>query len=98
MGLLEHIVGMFPPVVGSLRRIVASFFLVAAPGWLQADNVTLSPMADTSLSQASQNNNFGAEMFFVSGSTDDALANRALLKFDIANFIPSNAAIQSVTP
>lgn len=74
------------------------FLVVAAAGSLPAATITLAPMADTTLSQTIPDNNFGAELFVSSGSTDaDALANRALLRFDIASFIPSNATIQNVT-
>ena len=94
---MEHIVSMFPPVVLLRHSVLALLLLAAGARGLPGATITLSPVADTTLSQASPANNFGGETVLSSGSTDDALANRALLKFDIANFMPSNATIQKVT-
>src|SRR3982074_285786 len=86
---------MSPPKVRVLLGLIP--VLILAADEMKAATVVLPPSADTSLSQTSPNNNFGGEPFFTSGSTVDLVLNRALLKFDIASYIPSNATIQSVS-
>ena len=65
-------------------------------GWLHAQSVTLSPIADTTLFQTDPNNNLGAEPTLVSGTTAAGMANRAILKFDVAGNIPARAIITNV--
>ncbi len=83
-----------------LERALSLLLLLSVVGMacsLNAAIITLTPAADTTLFQNTPNNNLGAEPTFVSGTTTSALTNRALLKFDIAGNIPSNATIQNVT-
>src|SRR5579872_792398 len=85
-----------------LRGISAVFGLI---GWLagvvavcqaRGDSVTLQPSADTSLFETAPNNNLGGSLSLVAGSNASGFRSRALLRFDLAGNIPSNAVIQSV--
>ena len=71
--------------------------LVGTSGTLNADTVTLNPVADTTLFEAIPTNNLGEEPTFISGTTASQHTNRALIRFDIAGSIPANATIQSVS-
>src|SRR5438105_954404 len=93
---LRHIYVMSPPPVRTLVRLMLFVWMVQTVTWLEAATVALSPVADTTLSQTSPDNNFGREAFLSSGVTVDALINRALLKFDVAANVPSNATIERV--
>lgn len=64
---------------------------------LFAETVSLTPSADTSLLEAFPGNNFGGQLFFNSGTTQNYTKNRGLLKFNIAEHIPANAKIKSGT-
>src|SRR4051812_33231101 len=88
---------MIPPSVRGLAGLILLSAITLTPLMLQAASVAMSAVADTFLSQTSPDNNFGGELFLSSGLTDDALVNRALLKFDVAANVPSNATIQKVT-
>jgi hypothetical protein len=68
-----------------------------ALGWaLHAERIVLLPVADTTLSEAAPDYNFGAVTNLTSGTTSAGHRNRALVKFDIAGHIPWNAVVQSV--
>src|SRR5947209_11443572 len=88
---------MLPPRIQRRFTLILFLLLAGALEDLEAAIITLSPLADTTLSQLNPNNNFGGETSFSSGFTDDALTNRALLKFDVASKVPSNAIIEQVT-
>jgi hypothetical protein len=70
-------------------------FLAAASG-VRATSVTLAPVADTTLFETFPDDNLGGLTNFISGTTATGSTNRALIKFDIAGAIPSNAIIQQV--
>ena len=57
------------------------------------DTVFLTPSADTALLQAFPSNNFGAQAYFNSGTTQTYLTNRGLMKFDLAAALPAGAKI-----
>jgi hypothetical protein len=57
--------------------------------------VTLSPDADTMISERYPANNFGAMSGFNSGTTQNSNYNRGLLRFDLATALPAGAKIQS---
>src|SRR5260221_1343463 len=78
-------------------RLILFLGIACGGGSLRAATVTLTPVADTTLFQHNPENNLGAEPTLASGATAGALINRALLKFDIAGSIPSNATIRNVT-
>ncbi len=61
-----------------------------------AGSVTLYPNADTSLFANFPDNDLGASSSLVSGVNGSGFSSRALVRFDVANQIPSNAVIQSV--
>ena len=69
--------------------ILLSFELSA----LSFETVFLTPVADTALLQSFPSNNFGAQTFFNSGTTQTYLTNRALMKFDLAAALPTGAKI-----
>jgi hypothetical protein len=60
-------------------------------------SVTLSPVADTTLSERYPNNNFGAMTHFNSGTTQNSNYNRGLLRFDVAAALPADAKIISAS-
>ena len=70
--------------------------LFPGPG-LRADRAVLVPVADTTLDETWPENNLGAVTNFVSGTSVDGLFSRALIKFDVAASLPSNALIQNAT-
>jgi len=80
-----------------VRFCLIAMIIAGAVSRLDAATMTLSPVADTTLSEASAGNNLGGEAFLSSGLDDNAQVSRALLKFNIAGNVPSNATIQSVT-
>ena len=57
------------------------------------ETVFLTPVADTALLQSFPSNNFGAQTFFNSGTTQTYLTNRALMKFDLAAALPAGTKI-----
>lgn len=69
---------------------------LAASSPASAETATLAPAADTTLFETNPNNNLGATPTFVSGSTRQGEQSRALLKFDVAAALPSNAVISAV--
>src|SRR5262249_21659595 len=87
----------------SPSALTSFLVLVAALGCLSqavyADMVTLSPVADTTLFEHDPNNNLGANSTLVIGTTagvsGPASRSRALMKFDVAGTIPTNATITS---
>jgi len=69
--------------------ILLSFKLCA----LSFESVFLTPVADTALLQSFPSNNFGAQVFFNSGTTQNYTTNRGLMKFDLATALPAGAKI-----
>ncbi len=69
--------------------ILLSFELCA----LSFESVFLTPVADTALLQSFPSNNFGAQAYFNSGTTQTYLTNRGLMKFDLAAALPAGAKI-----
>jgi hypothetical protein len=68
-----------------------------AVGVALADNVTLTPSADTTLHEYFPENNFGAQVHMNAGTTQNGPRTRGLLAFDVAEAIPSGSIINSVT-
>jgi hypothetical protein len=62
-----------------------------------ADNVTLTPSADTTLHENFPENNLGAQAYFNAGTTQNGPRTRGLMAFDVAGAVPSGAIINSVT-
>lgn len=60
--------------------------------FVQADQVTLNPVADTSLIELAPNNNLGGADFFNVGTTGSGTRNRGLMLFDLAG-IPAGSTI-----
>ena len=73
------------------------FLSVAAGQTTRADSVVLPPDADTTIFQAVADNNLGANTNLLAGANADLLSGRALIRFNLAGAIPSNAVIQSVS-
>lgn len=61
-----------------------------------ADNVSLLPVADTTLFQFAPTNNLGGTVNLLGGTTMNGARNRPLLRFDLAT-LPADATINSVT-
>jgi hypothetical protein len=66
-------------------------------GQVLAESALLHPSADTSLFASFPDNNLGSNSNLVSGVNGSGLGSRALLRFDVAGQIPSNAVIRSAT-
>jgi len=62
-----------------------------------AASVTLTPVADTSLFAVVPDNNLGATSNLVAGVNGTGSPGRALMRFDLAGQIPTNAMIQSAS-
>ena len=62
-----------------------------------ADNVSLTPSADTTLHEYFPDNNLGAQVHFNAGTTQNGPRTRGLMAFDVAGAIPSGAIVNSVT-
>jgi hypothetical protein len=78
-----------------VNRFLLNGLLLLIGHSLFADTVYLIPSADTSLLEAFPGNNFGGQLYFTSGTTQNYTKNRGLLKFNIAGQIPANAKIKS---
>ncbi len=74
---------------------IANLFLSELCLEPQAASVILTPVADTTLFETIPNNNMGAVPSMAAGITGTGLGSRALLQFDLASAIPSNAVITS---
>ena len=61
------------------------------------ETISLSPVADTSLFELAPDNNLGGGNTFVAGTNGRLAKSRALIKFDIAKELPTNAAVVAVT-
>lgn len=62
----------------------------------RAETVTLFPVADATLIEARSSNSMGAGTWISSGTTQNGNSNRALIKFDVADEIPTGASIVDV--
>jgi len=60
-------------------------------------SVSLTPIADTTLFETSPDNNFGASIDLRAGTTAQGKKSRALLMFDVAGKLPTNAVVTNVT-
>lgn len=77
----------------SLVLLAATFTLLNG----QAESITLIPVADTSLFQIGPDNNMGANLSGVIGTTESGAPGRMLLRFDLESKIPTNAIVKSVS-
>jgi hypothetical protein len=64
---------------------------------LHAAEVSLTPVADTSIFQAFPSNNFGGNEYLTAGTTQNYTTNRGLIRFDPATALPRQARIISAT-
>lgn len=90
---------------GELLKLPVGWTSAFATGFLAASLVncpapsvsliTLTPVADTMLSENYPDHNFGAMLFANSGTTQNHTRNRALFQFDPATALPAGAKIQS---
>ncbi len=88
---MREIIESFPLCVSAFQSC-CFFFTIAS---LCGETISLTPVTDTSLSETSQDNNFGANGNFISGTGANGLRNRAVLQFNIAGTIPAGAIITS---
>jgi hypothetical protein len=70
--------------------------LCLLPALGRAAQVVLTPAADATLIEIVPTNSAGGSVFFNSGTTHIGTRNRALLRFDLASSIPSNAVVTAV--
>src|SRR5882672_5558342 len=81
-------------IVGVLATVAALF----AANILGADSVTLIPTEDATISEKSLDLSLGGQTTLDSGTTgpnEGLKKNRALLKFNVAASIPTNATVTS---
>jgi hypothetical protein len=64
---------------------------------LSAATVTIPPVADTFLSEFSPTHNTGGHIDVAAGTVSNGTRTRALLRFDIAAYVPAGATISSVS-
>src|SRR5436305_15234771 len=83
------------PVVGLL--LVVAGFVVTPSHQLSAATLSLRPTADTTLQEAYPDYNFGDGTTFTAGGRRLGGRTRGLLQFDIADNLPANSVINSVT-
>ncbi len=67
--------------------------LAAAPVFVRADLVQIFPSKDATLIGFKPDNSLGGAGWFTAGTTQNGQTNRALLQFDIAAAVPTNAHI-----
>src|SRR5436189_144857 len=80
----------FPP------RFLATVFVISLFFTTRADQITLSPSADTSLFEFNPTNNLGGYVDIPVGTTREGKRSRGLMKFDLST-IPANATITAAT-
>jgi hypothetical protein len=73
---------------------LAGFFSLAIPPVSLGADITLNPVADTTLSETVPNNNNGGQTFFNAGTTQNGPRTRGLLMFDFGS-IPAGSLITS---
>jgi len=75
-----------------------SAVLICTASFTRADTISLNPIADSAISEGDPDTPQGTLGILVAGTTgpnEGATRNRALLKFDLAAVIPSNATVTS---
>ncbi len=77
--------------------IFAAFVALCSVNSGRAQSVTLHPSADTTLFENNPDNNLGGFPTLAAGTTAHGLRSRAVIKFNLAGSIPSNAVIASAT-
>lgn len=78
------------------RPLIFSLAFLCLSAAARADSVTLTPVADTMLSEYFPVNNFGATDYLNCGTSERNTRNRALLRFDFGT-IPPGSRITSAT-
>src|SRR5262249_44402038 len=77
--------------------MATAFLALTAPCQAHTETISLNPLADTSLFELTPNNNLGAAPTLVSGTNGQLAKSRALVMFDIAGHLPTNAMVMAVT-
>lgn len=79
------------------HRVLLSLGLavVISPFTVFADRIRLTPTADGTLIQVAPDANLGGANFFNAGTAGNGSANRGLMQFSLAEFIPSGSIIQN---
>ena len=77
--------------------LVLLILMIFSAPVLEAASITLPPVADTTLQESFPTNNFGGGTTVDAGGRRYGGRTRALLRFDLASSIPSNAIITAVT-
>jgi hypothetical protein len=81
----------------SLQRFSLLLLASAVASNTFGDSVTLNPSGDTTIDEATPDDNFGGSTDFSSGTNGFLTRSRGLIRFNLAGQIPSNVSIQSVT-
>jgi hypothetical protein len=79
------------------KPCLCCFVVLCAPALALAASVTLHPVADTTLFSTFPTNNLGASLQLAAGANGRTEPRRALIRFNLAGQIPTNATIQSVS-
>ena len=82
------------PTTLSMFSLLLVLLLAPAAG---AEQVTINPSADTTIYEEATTSSCGVGGDFISGSTNNGVDRRALLKFDIAAAVTAGSTINSVS-
>lgn len=79
-----------------LHPVLAGALVVLPQIRVQADSITVQPVADTTLIEFVPDNNMGAVSFFNAGTTAVGTRNRGLMLFDLGSVIPAGSIVTGV--
>jgi len=80
-----------------LSALLAALLLAAPHPAVQADTVSLNPVADATLIETEPDNSLGGHGFFNAGTTGIGTQNRGLIRFDLSSVIPPGSIIESAS-
>ena len=69
-------------------RFLSAWLLVGLSPGARAEEITLNPVADTTLASAVPDHSSGGQTFFNAGITQNLTTNRALMRFELRDQIP----------
>ncbi len=93
---LWYMFAMIPRKAGHAFTLCALLVLWASESRLWADSVTLQPVADATLFEASPDNNLGDSNTFMAGLRPKGGRSRGVLRFDLTR-LPANIVINSAS-
>ena len=76
-------------------RFLSAWLLVGLSPGARAEEITLNPVADTTLASAVPDHSSGGQTFFNAGITQNLTTNRALMRFELRDQIPAGSIIRA---